>query len=103
MTILISTDPSAPLFVVVGSTGHQGAFVIKAIDESFSEYRMHGLTRDTSKPAAKALEARGVEIVATDAHQEEELEKAFQGATYVFATMMPDHTVSNYCYSSWSS
>lgn len=89
----ISTDPSGLLFVVVGSTGQQGSSVIKAIEASPAPYRVRGLTRDPTKPAARALEARGVHVVATDAIQEVELEKAFEGATYVFAMTTPDHTV----------
>lgn len=94
----VSDALSAPLFVVVGSTGTQGTSVIKAIEESSAAYRVRGLTRDTSKDAAKALEARGVEVAAADVLKEEELIKAFQGATYVFAMTTPDHMVSKGSY-----
>lgn len=95
----ISTESFTPLFVVVGSTGQQGASVIKAIEASSSPYRVRGLTRDVSKleATAKDLEERNVEVVAADVGKEAELAKAFEGATYVFAMTTPDVAVSRFC------
>lgn len=54
------------LITVFGATGVQGGSVIRAIlnDPALSkEFKIRGITRDTSKPAAKELEAQGVELV----------------------------------------
>lgn len=51
---------------VFGATGNQGGSVIRAIlndSKLSSEFKIRGITRDTSKPASKALEAKGVEMV----------------------------------------
>lgn len=53
------------LITVFGATGRQGGSVIKAIlaDTILSkEYRIRGITRDVSKPAAQALLKQGVEV-----------------------------------------
>ena len=54
------------LITVFGSTGNQGGSVIKYIlaDPTLSkEYKIRGITRDTTKPAARALADQGVEVV----------------------------------------
>lgn len=54
------------ILTVFGATGNQGGSVIKAIlaDAVLSkEYKIRGVTRDTSKPASQALAAKGVEMV----------------------------------------
>lgn len=55
------------LITVFGATGNQGGSVIRAIlnDDALSkQFKIRGITRDTSKPAAKELAAKGVEMVA---------------------------------------
>lgn len=55
------------LITVFGATGNQGGSVITSIlnDPILSEeFKIRGITRDISKPAAQALAARGVEVVA---------------------------------------
>ncbi len=55
------------ILAVFGATGNQGGSVIKAVlaDSVLSkEFKIRGITRDVSKPAAKALAAQGVEMVA---------------------------------------
>jgi hypothetical protein len=55
------------LLTVFGATGNQGGSVIKAIlnDPVLSkEFRIRAVTRDVSKPAAKELVAKGVEVIA---------------------------------------
>ena len=47
-------------------------------------YRIRAITRDPTKPAAKKLEAEGVELVQADVANGADLEKAFQGADVVF-------------------
>jgi hypothetical protein len=54
------------LITVFGATGNQGGSVIRAIqaDPALSkEFKIRGITRDPSKPAAKDLAAKGVEVV----------------------------------------
>lgn len=57
----------AKLLVVFGSTGNQGGSVVNAVlqDPVLSkEFKVRGITRDVSKPAAKELEKKGVEMKA---------------------------------------
>jgi uncharacterized protein YbjT (DUF2867 family) len=52
--------------VVFGGTGGQGGSVIKALlkDPKMMEvWKIRAITRDVSKPAAKALEEKGVEVI----------------------------------------
>jgi hypothetical protein len=54
------------LVVVFGATGTQGGSVIKALQAdpvTAREWRIRGITRDTSKPSAQALREKGVETV----------------------------------------
>lgn len=48
-------------------------------------WRVRGLTRDPSKPAAEALKARGVEMVGADIGRPETLTAAFSGAHAIYA------------------
>lgn len=55
------------LLTVFGATGAQGGSVIRAVladDVLSKEYKIRGITRDVSKPAAQALAGKGVEVVA---------------------------------------
>ncbi|KAI3585604.1 NAD(P)-binding protein [Fusarium oxysporum f. sp. albedinis] len=82
----ISTNTSAPLIAVVGSTGLQGGSVINNLAAAELPYRIRGLTRDATKPKAKALADQGVEVVSCNlsADNKDGIRKAFAGATYVF-------------------
>lgn len=54
------------ILTVFGATGNQGGSVIQTIlaDSTLSQkWKLRGVTRDTSKPAAKELAAAGVEMV----------------------------------------
>lgn len=54
------------ILVVFGATGVQGGSVIKSIlgDPKAAEvFKLRGITRDPSKPNAKALAEKGVECV----------------------------------------
>lgn len=93
MTITSST--SAPLIVVVGSTGTQGGSVVKALAASTKSYRVRAITRDTSKPAAQALVALDSEVVAADTTVPEDLAKAFEGADLAFLFTTSEYTVLN--------
>ncbi|KAJ7026720.1 NAD(P)-binding protein [Mycena alexandri] len=91
----ISSSQSAPLVVVVGSTGIQGGSVIKALAESDRAYRLRGLTRDVTKPAARKLVDQGVEMMNIDLsveNAEAVRREAFAGANIVFmVTNFRDH------------
>jgi uncharacterized protein YbjT (DUF2867 family) len=53
------------IITVFGATGNQGGSVIKHIlaDSTLSkEFKIRGITRDVSKPAAQTLEKQGVEM-----------------------------------------
>jgi len=59
------------ILTVFGATGNQGGSVIRAIlaDPVLSkEFKIRGITRDTSKPAAQALVSKGVEVVSVRQH-----------------------------------
>lgn len=54
------------VLVVFGATGNQGGSVINSIlgdPRTAKEFKIRGITRDPSKPNAKALIDRGVECV----------------------------------------
>lgn len=54
------------IITVFGATGIQGGSVIKSLlsDPSLSKkFKVRGVTRDVSKPAAEALAKLGVEVV----------------------------------------
>lgn len=54
------------IITVFGATGNQGGSVVEAIlaDPALSkEFKIRGITRDVNKPKAKALAAKGVELV----------------------------------------
>ncbi|KAJ6437448.1 calcium-translocating P-type ATPase, PMCA-type [Purpureocillium lavendulum] len=75
------------LLTVFGATGNQGGSVIRAVlaDKALrSEFRIRGVTRDTSKPASKALEAKGVEMVKADMSSQQAAAPAVDGAHTVF-------------------
>lgn len=55
------------IITVFGATGNQGGSVITSIlqDPILSkEFKIRGITRDTAKPTAQELAAKGVEVVA---------------------------------------
>ena len=57
---------SKKLVVVFGATGGQGGSVIKSIlsdPHAAAEFKLRGITRDASKPAAQSLISQGVECV----------------------------------------
>lgn len=59
------------LITVFGATGNQGGSVVKHIlaDAELSKsFKIRGITRDTSKPAAKALADQGVELVSVSTY-----------------------------------
>lgn len=54
------------ILAVFGATGNQGGSVIRAVlsDSALSsQFKIRAITRDVTKPAAKALADKGVEVV----------------------------------------
>ncbi|KAI8691678.1 hypothetical protein LRP88_08937 [Fusarium phalaenopsidis] len=81
------------LLTVFGATGAQGGSVIRAVladDVLSKEYKIRGITRDVSKPAAQALTEKGVEVVAADMSSKETLADALKGSHTVFLVTTPD-------------
>lgn len=73
----------AKIIAVVGATGTQGGSVVNAYLSS-GEWKVRAVTRDANSEKAKALKAKGVEIVTADLNDEASLVKAFVGATAIF-------------------
>jgi uncharacterized protein YbjT (DUF2867 family) len=75
------------IITVFGATGNQGGSVIKHIlaDPTLSkEFKIRGITRDVSKPAAQALEKQGVEMKKADLDSKSSLTDVIRGAHTVF-------------------
>lgn len=75
------------LLTVFGATGQQGGSVVEYVindPELSKQYKVRGITRDLTKPAAQALQQKGVEVVKADSDDPSSLQKAMQGAHTVF-------------------
>ena len=68
---------------VAGATGKQGGAVVSRLLERGHPVR--ALTRNPSKPAAKALERSGVEVVQVDLEDRTSIDAALVGAAAVFS------------------
>jgi len=69
------------IIAVVGSTGAQGGGLCEAMfGDASAEFACRAITRDPGKDKAKALAARGAEVVKADLDDVESLKKAFAGA-----------------------
>ncbi|KAL7794783.1 NAD(P)-binding protein [Trichoderma afarasin] len=74
------------LITVVGATGAQGGSVVDYLLKNESQgYAIRAVTRSTESAAAKALAARGVEVVRADLTDTAALEAAFAGSHAIFA------------------
>ncbi|KAK4064896.1 uncharacterized protein Triagg1_8895 [Trichoderma aggressivum f. europaeum] len=74
------------LVTVVGDTGAQGGSVVDYLLKNKSkEYAIRAITRPTESAAAKALAARGVEVVQADLTDIAALTAAFAGSHAIFA------------------
>lgn len=74
--------------VIFGATGMQGGSIVTAIQTdptTANKYKIRAVTRDASKPKAKALAEKGVELVVGDLDNKESLKKAVEGAYAIFA------------------
>ena len=77
----------AKLLTVFGATGQQGGSVVDYVindPELSKQYKVRGITRDLTKPAAQALRQKGVEVVKADADDKDSLKQAMEGAHTVF-------------------
>ncbi|KAF2140456.1 uncharacterized protein K452DRAFT_252099 [Aplosporella prunicola CBS 121167] len=75
------------LITVFGATGNQGGSVIQHIlsDSALSkEFKIRGITRDVSKPAAQSLAKKGVEMKTADLNSKASLHAVLDGAHTVF-------------------
>ncbi|OOQ89088.1 putative NmrA family transcriptional regulator [Penicillium brasilianum] len=75
------------LITVFGATGTQGGSVIRTIiaDPKLSnEFRVRAVTRDPSKPNAKALAEQGIELIQGDMSSPADVAKAVDGAHTVY-------------------
>jgi uncharacterized protein YbjT (DUF2867 family) len=69
------------VIAVIGATGAQGGGLCNAIlNDPAGGFACRAITRDPSKEKARALAARGAEVVAADLDDVASLERAFAGA-----------------------
>ncbi len=93
---------SKKTIAVVGATGAQGSGLARAIlADPEGGFAVRALTRDPGSAAARALAARGAEVVAVDIDDGESLKRAFAGAhgaycvTFFWAHFSPDRELAN--------
>lgn len=72
------------LICVIGVTGNQGGSVAQRFLQD-PTYRVRGITRNPTSPAAQQLSAQGIEIIAADLDNTESLISAFAGANLIFS------------------
>jgi uncharacterized protein YbjT (DUF2867 family) len=76
---------SKKIIVVFGATGAQGGGLVNAIlNDPDSEFAVRAVTRDASSDKAKALAARGAEIVEADIDDKASIKKSLEGAYGAF-------------------
>ena len=74
------------VIAVVGSTGAQGGSLVEAIlSDPNGGFAARAITRDPTKDKARAIAAKGGELVQADLDDVESLKKAFAGAYGVYA------------------
>ncbi|KAJ5797950.1 nitrogen metabolic regulatory protein [Penicillium pulvis] len=71
------------IICVIGATGNQGGSVARRFLKA--GFRVRGLTRDTSSPAAQKLATDGVEIIKVDLDDLESLKLALKDANVIFS------------------
>ncbi|KAM8770008.1 nmrA-like family domain-containing protein 1 [Rhynchonycteris naso] len=88
---LSSNMTSKRVIAVFGATGAQGGSVAKAILES-KQFAVRALTRDVTRPNARALQDLGAEVVRGDLNDETSVEAALKGTYGAFVvTSFWDH------------
>jgi len=74
------------IIAVLGATGSQGSGLVSAIlADPNGGFGARAVTRDPSKDKAKAMAAKGAEVVKADLDDVESLKKAFAGAYGLYA------------------
>lgn len=73
----------AKTICVIGATGGQGGSVARLFAKE-PGWKVRGVTRRPDSPAARALAAQGIEVVAADLDDQASLEEAFRGCQVVF-------------------
>jgi len=74
------------IIAVVGSTGAQGGSLVEAIlRDANGRFAARAITRDPTNDKARAIAAKGGEVVQADLDDVESLKKAFAGAYGVYA------------------
>jgi uncharacterized protein YbjT (DUF2867 family) len=73
-----------PLIAVLGATGNQGGSVVEHL-LALNKFRIRGITRNSKGDAAKALAAKGVEVVEASTADKKALVAAFNGAWGVYS------------------
>jgi uncharacterized protein YbjT (DUF2867 family) len=74
------------IIAVIGSTGTQGGGLVRAIlADPNGGFAVRAITRDPNKDNAKALAAKGAEVVSANLDDVESLKMAFAGAYGVYA------------------
>jgi uncharacterized protein YbjT (DUF2867 family) len=88
------------IITVFGGTGAQGGSLAHAIlDDPNSEFSVRAVTRDTDSDKAKALAAKGAEVVAGDIDDKQSVVNAMQGAygafcvTFFWAHFSPEKEI----------
>lgn len=72
------------LIAVMGATGAQGGAVVDALLTASDEFAIRAITRNPDSEKAKALEAKGCEVVKGDADDVASMIKAFEGCYGAF-------------------
>ncbi|KAE9409156.1 NmrA family protein [Gymnopus androsaceus JB14] len=73
------------IIAVTGATGQQGSSVINfLLREPAGTFTIRAITRNPESPAAKALSAKGIEVVQANLSSLEQVTSAFSGAWGVF-------------------
>ena len=73
------------IIAIMGATGSQGGGLAQAIlNDPNGGFAVRAITRDVNSDKAKALKAKGAEVVAADIDDVESLKKAFAGAYGVY-------------------
>lgn len=94
---------SPKIITVYGATGRQGGSLVRSLLENKSgDFAIRGITRNPDSDSAKALAARGVEVVKGDGMVKQDMLNAFKGSWAVFLNTNSDDPVSKHM-STWYS
>jgi len=80
-------DTKDKTILVTGATGHQGGAVVRHLLND--GWKVRGLTRYPSKPAAQQLVKEGIDVVEGDLSEPASLDKALENVYGVFSVQQP--------------